>query len=65
MSKKVISELIKKKISLSVAESCTGGLIANTIIKTDGASKIFSLGLVCYSNKAKAKYLSIKTLSTI
>ena len=65
MSKKIISELIKKKISLSVAESCTGGLIANTIIKIEGASKIFSLGLVCYSNKAKSKYLSVskKTLS--
>ena len=65
MSKIVISKLIKKKISFSVAESCTGGLIANTIVKIDGASKIFSYGLVCYSNKAKIKYLSVsqKTLS--
>ena len=63
--KKIISKLIKKNISISVAESCTGGLISNTLVKNNGISKIFSFGIVCYSNEAKLKYLSIskKTLS--
>ena len=56
--KKVIDKLIKKNISISVAESCTGGLIANTISKYSGVSKIFSYGIISYSNKAKYKYLS-------
>tara|TARA_B100001057_G_scaffold353300_1_gene355139 strand:+ start:1143 stop:1607 length:465 start_codon:yes stop_codon:yes gene_type:complete len=61
---KIILKLIKKNISISVAESCTGGLIANTITKVSGASKIFSCGIVSYSNNSKFKYLSVskKTL---
>ena len=61
---KIINKLIKKNISISVAESCSGGLISNTLVKHDGVSKIFSLGLVCYSNFSKIKYLSVskKTL---
>ena len=63
-SKIVINNLIKKNISISVVESCSGGLISNTLVKHDGVSKIFSIGLVCYSNKSKIKYLSVskKTL---
>ncbi len=57
--KKIIDKLIKKNISISVAESCTGGMIANTITKYSGVSKIFSYGIICYSNKAKHKYLSV------
>ena len=56
---KIIKKLIKNNISISVAESCTGGLIASSIVKNDGVSKIFTCGIVCYSNKAKVKYLSI------
>ena len=59
--KKIIFKLIKKNISISVAESCTGGLIANTITKYSGVSKIFSYGIITYSNKAKSKYLSVST----
>ncbi len=59
LSKKVINKLIKKNISISVAESCSGGLIANTLVKHDGISKIFSIGIVTYSNKSKIKYLSV------
>ena len=63
-SSKVINQLIKRNISISVAESCSGGLISNTIVKHNGVSKIFSYGLVCYSNRSKIKYLSVskKTL---
>tara|TARA_B100000989_G_C19416202_1_gene416561 strand:- start:11 stop:475 length:465 start_codon:yes stop_codon:yes gene_type:complete len=57
--KKIIDKLINKKISISVAESCTGGLISNTITKYSGVSKIFSYGIISYSNKAKSKYLSV------
>ena len=62
---KLIYYLIRKNITISVAESCTGGLISQTITKHSGVSQIFSAGIVCYSNKAKNKYLSIskKTLS--
>ena len=61
---KRIYKLIKKNISISIAESCTGGLIASSITKIDGASKIFSCGIVSYSNDTKVKYLSVskKTL---
>ena len=57
--KKIIDKLIKKNISISVAESCTGGLIANNITKFSGVSKIFSYGIITYSNKSKSKYLSV------
>ena len=57
--KKIIDKLIKKKLSISVAESCTGGLIANTITKYSGVSKIFSYGIISYSNKTKSKYLYV------
>ena len=56
---KVINVLIKKKISLSVAESCTGGMLASTITSVSGASTIFNMGLITYSNEAKSKILKI------
>ena len=52
-------QLIKKKVTISVAESCTGGLLASTITSISGASEIFNLGLVTYSNQAKIKVLKI------
>ena len=62
--KKVIDKLIKKNISISVAESCTGGLIASTITKYSGVSKIFSYGIISYSNNLSkvAHSEEIKTL---
>ena len=51
--------LIRKKIKISVAESCTGGLLASAITSISGASKIFDLGLITYSNQAKIKILKI------
>ena len=51
--------LIKKKLKISFAESCTGGLLASTITSISGASKIFNLGLVTYSNQAKIKVLKV------
>ena len=51
--------LTKKKLKLSTAESCTGGLLASSITSISGASKIFNLGLVTYSNQAKIRILRV------
>ena len=57
--KTLIKLLIKKKLKISFAESCTGGLLASTIASVSGASKIFNLGLITYSNEAKIKILKV------
>ena len=57
--KSLIKILTKKKLKISVVESCTGGLLATTITSFNGASKIFNLGLVTYSNQSKIKILKI------
>ena len=57
--KSLLKKLIEKKISISVAESCTGGLLSSKIIAISGASAIFNMGLITYSNKAKIKLLKI------
>ena len=59
MIKNLVRKLIKKKLKISFAESCTGGLLASSVTSTSGASKIFSLGLITYSNQAKIKFLKI------
>ena len=58
--KSLIRILTKKKLKISFVESCTGGLLASTITSVSGASKIFNLGLVTYSNQAKIKVLKVK-----
>ncbi len=58
-AKKVIQILIKKKIKISVAESCTGGLFSSVITSVSGSSKVFALGIVTYSNQSKNKVLKI------
>ena len=57
--KSLVKILTKKKIKISFAESCTGGLLSSSITSISGASKIFDLGLVTYSNQAKIKVLKI------
>ena len=59
LSKKIVRILIKKKLKISFAESCTGGLLSNTITTISGSSKIFTLGLVTYSNQAKISILNV------
>ena len=58
--KKLISILKKKKLKISIAESCTGGLFSSAITSFAGSSKVFDLGLVTYSNKSKVNVLGIK-----
>ena len=58
-SKKLINLLKKKNLKISFAESCTGGLMSSIITSNSGSSKVFNLGLVTYSNKAKQKILKV------
>ena len=57
--KSLIKLLIKKKIKVSFAESCTGGLLASTVTSINGASKVFNLGLITYSNQSKINVLKV------
>ena len=57
--KKVIKKLLKRNITISIAESCTGGLLSSKFISEAGISKIFNMGLITYSNKAKSNLLKI------
>ena len=57
--KSLVKILIKKKLKISFVESCTGGLLASSITSISGASKVFSLGLITYSNQAKIKVLKV------
>ncbi len=63
----VHKKLIKKKLTISVAESCTGGLLAHNFTKLANSSNYFQMGLTTYSNQAKInivkKYLLISLLS--
>jgi nicotinamide-nucleotide amidase len=58
----LIKKLIKKKLKISFAESCTGGMLASAITSISGASKVFSLGLVTYSNQSKIKILKVNKI---
>ena len=60
LSKKVINLLRKKKLKISFAESCTGGMLASSITAIRGSSKIFTLGLITYSNQSKINILKVK-----
>jgi len=59
LGKKIVNKLIKKKLTISTAESCTGGLLSSTITSVAGSSKVFKLGLVTYSNRSKIKVLKV------
>ena len=59
LSKKIIEKLSKKKLKISIAESCTGGLISSSLTSISGSSRVFDLGMVTYSNKSKIEVLKI------
>ena len=59
LNKKIVSLLKKKKLNISFAESCTGGLVSSSIISVNGSSEVFSMGLITYSNQAKKSILKI------
>jgi len=57
--KNLVKILTKKKLKIALAESCTGGMLASEITSISGASKVFGLGLVTYSNQAKITVLKV------
>ena len=59
LSRNIIKKLSKKKLKISFAESCTGGLLSSAITTVSGYSKVFNLGLVTYSNQSKIKVLKV------
>ena len=59
LAKKIVKILTKKKLKISFAESCTGGMVSSAITAISGSSKVFTLGLVIYSNKSKINVLKI------
>jgi len=61
--KKIISKLIKDNITISTAESCTGGLLAYTIIKNKDSSKVYQGGYITYSNELKVMDLNVKKIT--
>ena len=58
--KKILKKLILNKISISTAESCTGGLLAYCFTKNKDSSKVFKSGYITYSNQSKIKDLNVK-----
>ena len=59
LANKIVQKLSKKKLKISFAESCTGGLLSSSITSISGSSKVFNLSLVTYSNKAKIEVLKV------
>ena len=59
LSQKVVKLLAKKRYKISFAESCTGGLLSSCITSINGSSKVFTLGLVTYSNQTKINILKV------
>ena len=56
---KIIQICKKKRFKISLAESCTGGLTSSMITSVSGASKVFDIGLITYSNKSKINILKV------
>jgi len=59
LSQKIVKLLKKKKLKISVAESCTGGMLSSAITSVGGSSKVFTMGLVTYSNQSKNRLLKV------
>ena len=63
LAQKIVSLLKKKRFKISFAESCTGGLLSSSITSISGSSKVFTLGLVTYSNQSKINTLKVPKIS--
>ena len=59
ISQKIVKLLKKRRLKLSFAESCTGGMLSSAITSISGSSKVFSLGLVTYSDQSKNHVLKV------
>ena len=60
LNEKVVKMLAERKMTVSAAESCTGGLFAALITNVSGASEVLNESFVTYANSAKMKYLGVK-----
>ncbi|MCC8097632.1 MAG: competence/damage-inducible protein A [Eubacterium sp.] len=60
LTRAVVQSLIDRKITLAVAESLTGGMLASTIVDIEGVSKIFKEGFVTYTNESKMETAGVK-----
>ena len=60
LARVVVEKLAEKNMTIAVAESCTGGLMASALVDIEGSSKVFMEGLITYSNKAKINRLGVK-----
>ena len=58
-AQKLVKLLSKKNLKISFAESCTGGLLSSSITSISGSSKVFTIGLVTYSNQSKISLLKV------
>ena len=58
-TRKIVKILKRKKIKISVAESCTGGKLSSVITSISGSSKVYTMGLITYSNQAKNSILKV------
>ena len=65
LSKKILNKLILQNISISTAESCTGGLLAYNFVKNTNSSKVFKGGYITYSNEMKIKELKVSKVSLV
>lgn len=61
--KKILKKLISNNLSISTAESCTGGLLAYSLIKNKDSSKVFNGGYIVYSNQLKIDDLNVKRIT--
>ena len=59
LSQQIVKLLSKKRLKISFAESCTGGLLSSSITSISGSSKVFTLGVISYSNQAKINILKV------
>ena len=59
LSQKIVRLLTKKRLKISFAESCTGGLLSSSMTSISGSSKVFTVGLVTYSNQSKISILKV------
>ena len=58
-AEKLVNLLIEKKLHITTAESCTGGMVASRIVDVANSSKVFNVAYVTYANEAKEKYLNV------
>ncbi len=59
LNKNIVSLLLRKKQKIAIAESCTGGMLSSAMTSVSGSSKVFTIGLVTYSNQSKTSILKV------